>query len=464
MMSEGKTPPRDSKLDDVLGAWPARERTALEWDDSAERVLSLIDSEEPTRLGETLGHVSDEDLLRAPLPTAPGEVQSSAPAETRTEGTSMTSESRERDRAGFRDLAKLANMAPPPSSVSSVRSAERSAPGEDSGKSSQKDWEANSGVIDLGTLASNDAAPAESKPKASGAVSASAVAQATMRSAGNEAKPAAVAQDAKPADSKEKPAATKRAGGPWMAISGVVAAAAVGAGVFFGLQHGDRAASPASVAVAPPPATAAAPAAEKPVTATVASAAATPLPPDDRGVDPSSLPPASTATGSALAMRGTTPSVATPKPAAAPGAPTTDPALVATIPTATAAPSSSANLQALMQQAAGVTSTPTATAAAAAADESSPAPGSVPLKPSQGAIQGALGAALPSARGCLGPDDPISHATITFKSDGSVQSVGVTGGAAGKPAEACIRGALSKARITPFAQPTFTATATVRPN
>ena len=53
---------------------------------------------------------------------------------------------------------------------------------------------------------------------------------------------------------------------------------------------------------------------------------------------------------------------------------------------------------------------------------------------------------------------------VTFKSDGTVQSVSVSGGAAGKPAEACIRSALSKARIPPFAQPTFTAPTTVRPN
>jgi hypothetical protein len=139
------------------------------------------------------------------------------------------------------------------------------------------------------------------------------------------------------------------------------------------------------------------------------------------------------------------------KPGAATAAPTTDPALVAAIPAATAAPTASANLGSLMQQAAGVTSSPTATATATATDDSLPAPGSVPLKPSQGAIQGSLGAALPSARSCLGPDDPISHATITFKS-------------AGKPAEGCIRAALSKARVAPFAQPTFTATATVRPN
>jgi hypothetical protein len=71
---------------------------------------------------------------------------------------------------------------------------------------------------------------------------------------------------------------------------------------------------------------------------------------------------------------------------------------------------------------------------------------------------------MPGARACLGPDDAVSHATVTFKSDGSVQSVAISGGAAGKPAEGCIRAALSKARVQPFVQPTFTAPATVRPN
>jgi hypothetical protein len=440
MMSEGKTPPRS--LDTVLAQWPAAERTALEWDDSAERVLSLIGSGDSSRLAKATGRVSDEDLLRPPLPTAPGEVQSSAPIETRTEGaTGMTTASRERDRAGFKDLARMANMTPPPSSVSSVRSAETSTPGED-----KKDWEANSGVINLAALAESEAAEAKARSSKAPAVAAAAVAQSTMRSAGNEPKSIAVAREEK----------REKKGSPWVAIGGVVAAATVAAGVFFGIEHTDRGASPAAAAVAPPPTTTAA---AQPVAAAV-QPTASPLPPEDRGVDPSSLPPASTG---AVALHGTAPLAA--KPGAATGAPTTDPALVAAIPTPTAAPTSSASLQTLMQQAAGVTSSPTATAAATAdPDDRLPAPGSVPLKPSQGAIQGSLGAALPSARGCLGPDDPISHATITFKSDGTVQSVGVSGGAAGKPAEACIRAALSKTRVTPFAQPTFTATATVRPN
>ena len=440
MMSEGKTPPRN--LDTVLAQWPTAERTALEWDESAERVLSLIGSGDSSRLAKTTGRVSDEDLLRPPLPTAPGEVQSSAPIETRTEGaTGMTTASRERDRAGFKDLARMANMTPPPSSVSSVRPAETSTPGED-----KKEWEANSGVINLAALAESQAAEAKAKSKAP-AVAAAAVAQSTMRSAGNEPRPIAVAREEK----------REKKGSPWVAIGGVVAAAAVAAGVFFGMQHTDRGASPAAVAVAPPSTTTGA---AQPV-AVAAQQTASPLPPEERGVDPSSLPPASTG---GVALHGPAP-LAAAKPGAATGAPTTDPALVAAIPTSTAAPAGSASLQTLMQQAAGVTSSPTATAATTAdPDDRLPAPGSVPLKPSQGAIQGSLGAALPSARGCLGPDDPISHATITFKSDGTVQSVGVSGGAAGKPAEACIRAALSKARVTPFAQPTFTATATVRPN
>jgi hypothetical protein len=141
--------------------------------------------------------------------------------------------------------------------------------------------------------------------------------------------------------------------------------------------------------------------------------------------------------------------------------------LVATIPaaTASAAPSATANLLALMQKAAGVTTTATpAVTAAASADAPPPAPGDVPIKPALGAIQGALGAALPGARACLGPDDPVSRATITFASDGSVQSVAVSGGAAGKPAEQCIRSALHKVRIPPFLQSTYTAPATIRPN
>jgi hypothetical protein len=77
-------------------------------------------------------------------------------------------------------------------------------------------------------------------------------------------------------------------------------------------------------------------------------------------------------------------------------------------------------------------------------------------------VTGALGAVLPAARACLGPDDPISRAVVVFGSSGVVQSVSVSGGAAGKPAEACIKGALMKAKVAPFAEATYSAPVTIR--
>jgi hypothetical protein len=86
----------------------------------------------------------------------------------------------------------------------------------------------------------------------------------------------------------------------------------------------------------------------------------------------------------------------------------------------------------------------------------------LPQRPSQGAVTGALGTVLPEARRCLGPDDPVSRAAIVFTSNGSVQSVAVTGPAEGKASETCIKAALSKAKVKPFAEPTFTANITIR--
>jgi len=87
----------------------------------------------------------------------------------------------------------------------------------------------------------------------------------------------------------------------------------------------------------------------------------------------------------------------------------------------------------------------------------------VPDKPSTGAVQAAIGQVLGGARACVAGQDGPSRATVTFGSDGRVQSVSVSGPAAGTPSEACIRAALSKARVQPFARPTFSVGATVRP-
>jgi hypothetical protein len=119
-----------------------------------------------------------------------------------------------------------------------------------------------------------------------------------------------------------------------------------------------------------------------------------------------------------------------------------------------------------MHEAVGPTSTlaPSETASAARDDTADVSARGVPVRPAHGAIDAALGATLPDARACLDPDDPISRATITFQSDGRAQSVSVTGGAKGKPAEGCIRAALMKTRVGPFALDSFSVPITIRGN
>ncbi|MEO8797372.1 MAG: hypothetical protein ABI551_05755, partial [Polyangiaceae bacterium] len=91
------------------------------------------------------------------------------------------------------------------------------------------------------------------------------------------------------------------------------------------------------------------------------------------------------------------------------------------------------------------------------------AAGSVPQRPSQGALASAIGRVLPDARSCLGPDDGVSYATVLFESAGGVQNVSLSGFAANKPAASCITTALKKASVGPFAEPTYSARITVRP-
>lgn len=82
------------------------------------------------------------------------------------------------------------------------------------------------------------------------------------------------------------------------------------------------------------------------------------------------------------------------------------------------------------------------------------------LRPSPGAVVGALGAVLPAARACLGPDDAVRSGAIVFRSDGSVARVELRGS---KAEDACVRAALSRARVGAFADDTFTSRVTVRP-
>lgn len=249
-------------------------------------------------------------------------------------------------------------------------------------------------------------------------------------------------------------------------IGGLFAAGVIAAGAFLFVQQ-NRAKAPTGVSVAavtpavPVPVVAAAPT-EPPVVV-----AQNDSPPVNMGADvadPSDLQaPTLAAHGKVGGGKPSMKAVAKPSAPGAAAAPATDvdPSLVAkNLPPSPAG--EDGTLADRMKQAAGTT--PAAGNDPQAATGPQFEPGSVPQRPSQGAVTGALGAALPAARLCLPADAAISSATITFGSTGTVTSVTVTGSAAGKPAEGCIKGALSRAKVPPFAQPAYTAKVNVRPN
>jgi hypothetical protein len=89
--------------------------------------------------------------------------------------------------------------------------------------------------------------------------------------------------------------------------------------------------------------------------------------------------------------------------------------------------------------------------------------GGVTDRPSTGAAQAAVGAVLGAARSCLAGQPQASSATIQFRSSGEVSSVNVGGPAQGTPAAGCIQSALGKARVQPFAAPSFSLAVTIRP-
>jgi hypothetical protein len=94
------------------------------------------------------------------------------------------------------------------------------------------------------------------------------------------------------------------------------------------------------------------------------------------------------------------------------------------------------------------------------ANVAGPASSARTLRPAPGAVVGAINGVLSSARACLGQDDAITHASVTFKNDGTVSSVDISGD---RPTNGCVRASLSKAHIEPFADDKFVTRVTVRP-
>jgi hypothetical protein len=491
-------------LDAALREWPESEKGSMDsmkWDARARSVLERL---EGAATASIEGPLADEDLLAAPLGQSVEDGHNSRSPQSGgaefpvpREGERMTMPvDRERDRRSLQDLAKMAQMTPPPASVSAPRSSGglREQRERDSSRTGEAKGE-DSGLIDLAAVAAASEPQLPSAPAPVGAAPAQLASAGLFDDEPNSVRPppmsaaqpiptmppmpaasvapastsapisaAAIApvahanhvnqaSHANQAEAGSEPA--KKSGKLVAIVFGAVALAAAAAGTFV-VMSGHQAKQEAAVAMADKPAPArtaeAAPAKAPEPTPTAEAAPAT----ADNAMDLSALPAASAAAKAAQAA----PRSWSAKPATAAAKPEAkDDAKVASKDLPPPATGPVGALGDEMRKAVGAND---AVPAAGPAGASGPAAGSVPQKPSQGAITGALGAVLPEARRCLGPDDAISRASVVFGSNGTVQNVNVSGGAAGKPAEACIKGALLKAKVAPFAEATYSAPVTIR--
>jgi hypothetical protein len=87
----------------------------------------------------------------------------------------------------------------------------------------------------------------------------------------------------------------------------------------------------------------------------------------------------------------------------------------------------------------------------------------IPEQPSQGSVQAAMGAVMPSAKGCVAGAEDVTRALVTFNSTGAVSSVSVSGWGASHGQSACIQGALKAAKVGPFSKPSYQFGVNIRP-
>lgn len=504
-------------VDALLEEWPTQERSALEWDDFAEKIMSRLD--EPF---DPLAALSPEEvtfpekILLAPVAkganTSGAEAPMSHPlslssASSTGEGgarkphleETMGAVSQRGDRrSSLQDLAKLANEGPRsqrggngPDSFAAAPMSQRS-----TGRLSE-----GSGVVDLQSLTSLPEAPSSEfavpssaaiPPKSDTfAVSAPVASAPHVVAAVPSEAPASLQESIPPMPVSIAPAylsdsgisQPRRMSGPGVGViaGGLVGVLAVAAGALFfvttsnhkGASVADTAA--ASVAVTTPAETKGETAAVAPV-AQVEEVAKPSANPSDGALDPSALPVSGAKDNTKEAAAGSHHSHASKDaPVAAVAAPSSKSdkasaketkdskgkvaAAEPTPPPPSGIPEGALGDAMKKASSGGVVG-------AGVEKDSAPtfAAGTVPQRPSQGTLTSALGRVLSKAKSCIGPDDPISRASVVFGSAGTVQSVAVSGNAAGKPAEACIKTALSGAKLnTPFAEPTYTTTVTIRP-
>jgi len=486
-----------SKLDEMLAAWPLAKSSQLEADEAAERVVAAVQA------GQLPASI-DESLLASPLPKTSEDQDSHQSTQSLSSrprlGSAMPgigvetkmAKDRTRDRTSFQELAKLATTPPPPPvSAGAVRS-EKSGPhapippsASSSGQTGvvrgEEAQSSDSGIVDLKAIANADPTGshrAQTTPLASQGLfdedesapakpAVSEKAAAKLAPAGDgKAVASAVAQPAaatvkKAADTKS--ASEKKGGGGVVIVLGaLVAAGAIAAGVFFFVKSQHR---PSTVAQTTIQAVDEGPKVKGSTKATPAGAVSVaqadtdldtvvdPNTPQTGGQRPTfkfhSKPGAGGGAASSI-----------PETTTAGGG--VDPKLIANVPTGPAGGGSGDLAEAMKTAAGGGTGLGQGVVGGGGSGPSNQGDGA--QRRSQGQVAGAINSVMPTVRACLGSDDPVSHATVTLQSDGTVKSVSVTGFAAGKPQEGCIKGALTKMTVSPFAEATYPVPVTIRPN
>jgi hypothetical protein len=478
----------EAQIDEALANWPSTARSPLDWDEAADQVITRIQS--PNVTG-TERMIADDALFGAPLPQEPGEPEPRG-AEKARPAALRSQEDRQRERSNLQSLVKLANTPPPPG-VGKTPSAPPIINNTAGG---------DSGIVDLKILASLDpfgAARAKTTPLAAvdlyeddEVVNTSDVIREEeepshvspwgvgARPPSNDPPPGSLNDLVPDERSSAPPQSAPRAARPnraallasaraqlhdapansggglaahrSTALAWGMAIVAVAAAVLFFVKTRQKDAPVAEVvATAEPPAASAsasaAPPPAPPTAAQTAAAASSAPTTGEKVASADELPLAPKK--QAQTKSGPRPTEDKPKVA------------VAAKPKEESSSSSSDpnDLRSEIEKRAG-SKEPKQEAADSTGSQSS---SSLPQRPSGGEITGAINAALPNARACLGPDDPVSYATIVFDSSGKVSSVTVSGGAEGKPAEQCIRTAMGHVKVQPFAESSFTARATVRP-
>jgi len=434
--------PKDLELgeeaEELLSHWPLSEKSPAEWDELAARIDARI---KITELGSTPDYLLDapifeeQDVQRRSHPRmkrpSAGSLAALAKASLATPGAADAVHSEDTEREALaRSLLSLAVKAraeTQDSGTAQQRSpeTEQRSPGGYSSDSAQSSSAVLSGLVNgpsMQFLAARQAPATSAEPPIASAVAV--VSEATSPKPGSSL-------------------SSKSERGMWFGIAfGLLGMAAAGVMYITSTQHSAPAASAIAMA-------------DGATARTAAAEPATPVPPDPTPagalVNIEEVPLAE----AAPAPLATLPKAALPKDAA-----------LARHPAAAARPSTRAPAAAAPSPAAAA-DTPASAAPPAGPSE----PGmmmadshsSLPDHPSSGAVQAAVGTVMGAARACVAGQSAASRATVSFGSDGKVQSVAVAGPAQGTNAEPCLRNALSGARVQPFARAAYSVNLTVRP-